>query len=619
MAQTQAERKAETRARLLAAGADLFADRGIDGVSVDAVAEAAGRTSGAVYAHFGSKQGLLLAVLDAWKQSVLTVLFAEVAITDSPLGQLAAVWDNVGSNPGTDSDRWSLLEHELWLRAARDPEVAGALRARSAESRRRSGQELSRWASKVGVEPVAAPDALATLVKALLTGLEMQRRIEPDSVDGDLAVTGLAALMGMPRPPVESVEGRSATASRQRGNETSDVSRSPRSPRSPRHPAIPQREVTAVMNTEIRNKLGIEFPIFAFTHCRDVVAAVSNAGGIGVLGAIGFTPDQLEVELTWIDEHIGDHPYGVDIVIPAKYEGMDEMDPDALEAQIRGLVPPQHKEFALKILADHGVPLIPADERQPNGMIGWTAAHAAGLIDVALRHPKVKLIANALGTPPSDVVERIQGAGLMIGALAGSVKHALSHKAAGLDFIVCQGSEGGGHTGDVGSIVLWPEVIDAVSPIPVLAAGGVGSGRQMAAALALGAQGVWSGTLWLTVEEADIPPKQMETYLAASSRDTVRSRSFTGKPCRMLKNDWTEAWEAEDSPGPLPMPLQMMVAIEAVSRGHRYPEQARDVAFNPCGQVIGRATVVRKAKDVVFSMVEEYIEATDRMQAGVTV
>jgi AcrR family transcriptional regulator len=214
MAQTQAERKAETRARLLAAGADLFADRGIDGVSVDAVAEAAGRTSGAVYAHFGSKQGLLLAVLDAWKQSVLTVLFAEVAITDSPLGQLAAVWDNIGDNPGTDSDRWSLLEHELWLRAARDPEVARALRARSAEARRHSGHELSRWASRVGVEPVADPEQLATLVKALLTGLEMQRRIEPDSVDGSLAVTGLAALMGMSRPFRSSGASRSNRSNR---------------------------------------------------------------------------------------------------------------------------------------------------------------------------------------------------------------------------------------------------------------------------------------------------------------------------------------------------------------------------------------------------------------------
>ena len=214
-------------------------------------------------------------------------------------------------------------------------------------------------------------------------------------------------------------------------------------------------------------------------------------------------------------------------------------------------------------------------------MIGWTAAHAAGLLTVALRHPNVKLIANALGTPPPDVVERVQGAGLMIGALAGSVKHALNHKAAGLDFIICQGSEGGGHTGDVGSIVLWPEVVDAVAPIPVLAAGGVGSGRQMAAAMALGAQGVWSGTLWLTVEEADIPPKQMETYLAASSRDTVRSRSFTGKPCRMLKNDWTDAWEAEDTPDPLPMPLQMMVAIEAVSRGPPLPRTGQGRELQP--------------------------------------
>ncbi len=185
------------------------------------------------------------------------------------------------------------------------------------------------------------------------------------------------------------------------------------------------------MNTEIRQRLGIEFPIFAFTHCRDVVAAVTNAGGIGVLGAIAFTPEQLEVELTWIDEHVGDRPYGVDIVIPAKYEGMDEMDPDKLEAQIRALVPAEHKEFALKILADHHVPEIPAEEQRSNGMIGWTAAHAAGLIDVALRHPNVKLIANALGTPPPDVVEKVQGAGLMIGALAGSVKHALNHKAAG--------------------------------------------------------------------------------------------------------------------------------------------------------------------------------------------
>jgi len=368
------------------------------------------------------------------------------------------------------------------------------------------------------------------------------------------------------------------------------------------------------VHTEICDRLGIEFPIFAFTHCRDVVAAVSNAGGFGVLGAIGFSPEELELELLWLDEHVGDNPYGVDIVIPGKYEGMGEMDPVKLEAQLQSMVPDDHRRFARRLLAEHGVPEPPADQRR-SGMMGWTEATGKPLLQAALRHDKVKLIANALGTPPADVIAEVKASGRLIGALAGSVKHALGHKEAGLDFIVCQGTEGGGHTGDVGSLVLWPEVIDAVAPLPVLAAGGVGSGRQIAAALAMGAQGVWSGTLWLTVEEANTSPGQMKSYLEATSRDTVRSKSFTGKPCRMLKNDWTEAWERPDTPDPLPMPLQMMVAIEAVGATHRYPEEAKDVAFNPCGQVIGRATRVRKTRDVIYDLVEEYVEAVDRLSA----
>ena len=249
----------------------------------------------------------------------------------------------------------------------------------------------------------------------------------------------------------------------------------------------------------------------------------------------------------------------------------------------------------------------------------WTEATGTPLLEAALRHEKVRLIANALGTPPAHIVEKVHASGRLIGALAGSVKHALHHKEAGLDFVVCQGSEGGGHTGDVGSVVLWPEVIDAVAPLPVLAAGGVASGRQMAAAIALGAQGVWSGTLWLTVEEADVSPGQMKSYLAASSRDTVRSRSFTGKPCRMLKNDWTEAWDRSDTPDPLPMPMQMLVAIEAVGAGHRYPDQSQAITFNPCGQVIGHLDKVRKARDVIFEIVEEYLQAVERLNAGVRV
>ncbi|MFN8543783.1 MAG: nitronate monooxygenase family protein [Candidatus Binatia bacterium] len=368
------------------------------------------------------------------------------------------------------------------------------------------------------------------------------------------------------------------------------------------------------MRTDICKTFGIEFPIFAFTHCRDVVVAVSKAGGLGVLGAVGFSPEQLEIELKWIDEHIGDRPYGVDIVIPGKYEGMGEVDPKKLEEMLLASVPEGHRRYAEKILADHGVPKLPEGERPVSQLLGWTAATATPQVEVALKHPKVRLIANALGTPPPDVIERIHGAGRLVIALCGSVKQARSHKAAGVDVIVAQGTEGGGHTGEIGSVVLWPEVIDAVAPTPVLAAGGIGTGRQIAAALAMGAQGVWTGSLWLTVQEADVPPAQMETLLAATSRDTVRSRSWTGKPCRMLRNAWTEAWENPDGPKPLGMPLQFMVTSEAVARGHRYAAKAKDVMFNPVGQIVGTMNRVRPVRDVIYGLVQEYVEAVERLQ-----
>ena len=368
------------------------------------------------------------------------------------------------------------------------------------------------------------------------------------------------------------------------------------------------------MRTEICDQLGIEFPIFAFSHCRDVVAAVSNAGGFGVLGAVGFNAEQLEIECQWIDEHVGDNPYGVDMVIPGKYEGMGELDPEKLEDQLRESVPQEHYDFVAKVLADHGVPEIPEDDDRGTGdLLGWTAATAAPLIDAALAHEKVKLIANALGTPPPDVIDLVHESGRLVAALCGAAKHALSHVEAGVDIIVAQGHEAGGHTGDVGSIVLWPEVIDAVGSTPVLAAGGIGSGRQMAAALALGAQGVWTGSLWLTVEEADTTPPQMESFLNAGSRDTVRSRSVTGKPARMLRNDWTEAWDDPDTPDPLPMPMQYFVSGDAVARGHRYPEAARDVMFSPVGQIVGSMDRTRKVKDVIYDLVQECIDTQERM------
>jgi NAD(P)H-dependent flavin oxidoreductase YrpB (nitropropane dioxygenase family) len=369
------------------------------------------------------------------------------------------------------------------------------------------------------------------------------------------------------------------------------------------------------MRTPLCKTLGIDLPIFAFSHCRDVVAAVSRAGGLGVLGAVGFPPEQLEIECKWIDEHVGDKPYGVDVVIPGKYEGMGEVDPAKLEAMLLAAVPEEHRKFADKLLADHGVPKLPPGEKPVNELLGWTAATANPQVDVALRHPKVKLIANALGTPPPDVIERVHASGRFVAALCGAPKQAKAHKEAGIDIIIAQGGEGGGHTGDVGSVVLWPQVIDAVAPTPVLAAGGIGSGRQIAAALAMGAQGVWTGSIWLTVAEAEAPPAQRDALLAATSRDTVRSRAFTGKPCRMLRNDWTDAWEAPGNPKPLGMPLQFMVTADAVARTHRYADKAKDVMFNPVGQVVGMMNEVRPVKDVIYRLVEEYLEAVERLQS----
>ncbi len=363
------------------------------------------------------------------------------------------------------------------------------------------------------------------------------------------------------------------------------------------------------MRNALTDRFGIEFPIYAFTHCRDVVVEVSKAGGLGVLGAVGFSVDQLKVELDWIDEHIGDKPYGVDIVLPQKYDGdAGEMDLGKLTGQLSSMIPDEHKQFVRDVLADHDVPEMPSDEELGSGLMGWNRATAVPQVEEILTRPNVVMVANALGTPPPDLVEMIQESGRAVGALCGTPAQASRHAAAGLDFVIAQGTEGGGHTGDIGSMVLWPQVIDAVAPVPVLAAGGIGTGRQMAAALTMGAAGVWTGSLWLAVAEAHGSPAQIQTYLDATSKDTVRSRSWTGKPCRMLRNDWTEAWDAHDAPDTLGMPLQMMAVREAMVRSNRYPDKAQDVAFSPVGQVVGTMNKVKRSGEVVMEMVEECID-----------
>ncbi|MDP5064032.1 MAG: nitronate monooxygenase [Haliea sp.] len=367
------------------------------------------------------------------------------------------------------------------------------------------------------------------------------------------------------------------------------------------------------MSNSLCERLGIDYPIFAFTHCRDVVVAVSKAGGIGVLGVVGFTPEQMKEELDWIDEHIGDKPYGVDIVIPQKYEGMDSLSAEDMEKHLWSMVPKEHIEFAEQLLANAGVPEWP-DGSKTMGLLGWTDATATPLLDEALTRPKCRLIANALGTPPAEKIKQVKDSGRLIGALCGKVKQAVAHKEAGLDFVVAQGGEGGGHTGEVGSIVLWPQIVDAIGDLPMLAAGGIGNGRQIAAAMAMGAAGVWTGSLWLTVEEAHTQPAQKQSLLDASSEDTVRSRAWTGKPCRMLKNDWTAAWDREDTPDPLGMPLQGLVTSDGIRRTAVYADagDCQKIAFNPCGQVIGQLNTVESCRQVIYRLLDEYVDAVGK-------
>lgn len=370
------------------------------------------------------------------------------------------------------------------------------------------------------------------------------------------------------------------------------------------------------MRTEICERLGIEFPIFAFSHCRDVVAAVTNAGGFGVLGALAYEPDRLEIELNWIDEHVNGKPYGVDFAMPAKYIGKGGGE-EATVANLQAMIPQGHRDFVHKVLDEAGIPQLPKElegERVVKAAGLNVDAEGPGQMEVTISHPNVKMVVNALGPPPKYIVDICKERGILVGALVGSTQHAERQIALGVDVIVAQGTEAGGHCGEIATMVLIPQVVDAVAGrATVLAAGGINDGRQMAAAMALGADGVWTGTQWLLTTEADLAPEVVENLLAARSNDAIRARVMTGKPARQIRTKWTEAWDREDAPQPLPMPLQGLLYAEAAGRFTR--AHSKDFAGHPAGQIVGSINAVRPAKTVVREMVEGWIEATERLNS----
>lgn len=366
---------------------------------------------------------------------------------------------------------------------------------------------------------------------------------------------------------------------------------------------------------------GADFPLFAFSHCRDVVAAVSKAGGFGVFGATRFGPEELEEELQWIDAHVDGAPYGVDVLVP-----------EVIDARVAGLrdnseraaaIDPSYRDFAYDLLTSHGVPsereLPPLDDRK-----GITPENGLALMEVAFRHP-IRLIANALGIAPPQMIEEGKKRGVPVAALVGAKEHAIRQAEAGVDIIVAQGGEAGGHCGEVSTLVLIPEVVSALGKagydIPVLAAGGIMTGGQMAGMMAAGAQGAWTGSVWLATPEAETSETFREKMVAARSRDTVRSRSRTGKPARQLRTPWHDAWDAPDGPGTLPMPLMGLVSEPSFARIEQAAAagnaEARELVSYFVGQGVGLIEQVRSSRQVVQDFREEYLDAVGALAATV--
>lgn len=350
---------------------------------------------------------------------------------------------------------------------------------------------------------------------------------------------------------------------------------------------------------------GIEFPIFAFTHCKDVAAAVTNAGGLGVLGFAMQGPEGILQDIRWMREQVGNKAFGIDLIFPSSIPE----DVPSIE-ELKKLIPEEHLNFVRHLKEKYGIPDPKPRDDPRAGYYGagiFSQEIARRQLEIVLEE-KVPLLASGLGTP-KYVVEAAHARGIKVASLIGKVRQARREVEAGVDVVIAQGSDAGGHTGDIGTFSLVPACVDVAGETPVLAAGGVGTGRHLAAALVLGAAGAWIGSLWLASHESDYPMALKQKILAATTDDTIRSRCLSGKPIRQLKGWWNEEWESPDAPEPLPMPLQAVFAAELQTAIEDYSLDS--LKWTPAGHAVNWVTSMKPCREIILDLVTEAMEVLE--------
>lgn len=372
----------------------------------------------------------------------------------------------------------------------------------------------------------------------------------------------------------------------------------------------------AALRTDLCDLLGIEYPIclagmggIRFTP-PELVAAVSEAGGLGVFGATGDEPDELRKRIRRVRE-LTDKPFGVDLLLPVVTGSLQTdgtpVEPEAIRDTLRREYP-RHSEFVESLIGEFAL-----DEHRTRRKLGGGGiALARKQVDVILEE-EVPVFAAALGDP-AWVVPKAREAGTKVMGLVGNVRNAARQVRAGVDVVVAQGTEAGGHTGRIATMPLVPQIVDAVDPLPVVAAGGIADGRGVAAALALGAQGVWLGTAFLTAAESRIFDSQQRSVLDGRSEDFVISRSYTGKTARQYRNPIVEAWENAGL-DPLPMPLQGMLMADLSASAERAGRH--DLLFTPAGQGAGLLNESRPAAEIMAELVDDAVSVLDGLHGRI--